>query len=44
MKPITSESDFGPPRQARQAKKRVAIENSLRLHTRESPAAAAEAV
>ena len=32
------------PPQARQAKKQVAIDNSLRLHTRRSLAASAEAV
>ena len=36
--------DFGPSRQACQAKKPVAIENSLRLQTRGIPAAAAEAM
>ena len=36
--------NYGPARQARQAKKKVAIENSLRLHTRGTPAASTEAV
>ena len=37
--------NWGLPRQASQAKKKqVALENSLRLHTRGGPAAAAEAV
>ena len=33
-----------PAKPAKQKKKMVAIENSLRLHTRQSPAAAVEAV
>ena len=33
-----------PHRQARQAKKRVAIENSFKLHTHGGPAASAGAV
>ena len=36
--------NWGSPRQARQAKKQVAFENSLRLNTCKGPAAAAEAV
>ena len=36
--------NWGPPRQARQTKKKVAIEKSLRLHTRGGPAAATEGV
>ena len=36
--------NWGIPRQSRQAKKQVALENSLKLHTRGGPAAAAEAV
>ena len=35
--------NWGPTRQARYAKKQVALENSLRLHTPGGPATAAEA-
>ena len=41
---LQSNFQLGTPRQARRAKKQVALENSLRLHTRRGLAAPAEAV